>query len=129
MTRKTVVFLTCVLLSVVWYLAVGAFDRLIMSHNHQTFSQYCYSEYLPAGTVHNPEGFPSGPVGTYEFAPLGVECTFAMADGTITDTFNVRYYPMVLACIPGTATLIWGARIAWIHLHPRRRTAQNGSPT
>lgn len=127
MTRKMILFLTCVILSVAWYLAVGAFDRLIMSHDHQTFSQYCYSEHLPADTVHNPEGFPSAPGGTYEFVPLGVECTFVMVDGTIADSFYVRYYPMVLAVIPGTATLIWGARIAWIHLHPRR--AQVGSQT
>lgn len=127
MTRKMVVFLTCAILSAAWYLAVGTFDRLIMSHNHQTFSQYCYSEHLPSGTVHNPEGFPSAPVGTYEFAPLGVECTFVMADGTIANSFYVRYYPLVLACIPGTAALIWGARIAWIHRYIWRKIAQNGS--
>ncbi len=129
MTRKTVMFLACVIFSVAWYLAVGAFDRLIMSHNHQTFSQYCYSEHLPAGTMHNPEGFPSAPEGTYQFAPLGVDCTFVMADGTVDDTFYVRYYPMFLACIPGTATLMWGARIAWIHLHPRSKIPQNSSQT
>lgn len=109
MTRKPTIFLTGVILSVAWYLAVGVFDRIIMSHDHQTFSQYCYTEHLPAGTVHNPEGFPSAPGGTYEFAPLGVECTFAMADGTTTDSFYVRYYPLVLACLPAAATFAWGA--------------------
>ena len=127
MTRKTVMFLTCVILSVAWYVAVGGFDRLFISRVHQTISQYCYSEHLPAATVHNSEGFIFPPMGTYEFAPLGVECIFATPDGTTTDSFYVRYYPMVLGCIPGTVTLMWGARIAWIRLHPRR--AQVGSQT
>lgn len=126
MAQKPVLFLTCVVLSVAWYLAVGAFDRLFISRVHQTISQYCYTEHLPADTVLNPEGFIFPPMGTYDFAPLGVECVFATPDGTTTDSFSVRSYPMVLACIPGTATLMWGARIAWIPLHPRRKTPQIG---
>lgn len=124
-------FLTCVILSIVWYLGVGAFDRFLMSHDYQTFSAYCYKEHLPPGTVHNPEGYPSAPVGTYEFLPLGVECTFQMVGGTLANSFYVRYYPLVLACIPATAIVVWGASIignwdrrtsrdrACLHLAPR----------
>jgi len=99
--RKTPVFLwVFLLLSVLWYFAVGTIDSVLMSHKYSTFSNFCYRELLPAGTVHGPEGSPSFPGGAYSFDPLGVECAFGMRDGSVVKSFQVRYFPLAAAAIP-----------------------------
>lgn len=100
------VALIAAVLSLGWFLVVGFIDRGLLDRNGP-MSLICLNEYLPPGTVHNPEGWPSLPVAEYRFIPLALECTFRMTDGSTTESFHPRAAQSAIAGLPLLLTLIW----------------------
>lgn len=91
-----------------WFVLVGFLDRGLLNHNAGGISGLCLGEYLPAGTIHNPEGSPVPPRGEYAFLPLGIECTFTMTDGTHQQSIHPRLTQIILGALPAAAVLAWG---------------------
>jgi hypothetical protein len=105
--RKWRLFTIVVLLSLGWYLFFALLDRATVSQM-TTVSGICLNEYLPPGTIHSPEGHPFLPAGEYTFMPLGIDCTFTMADGSTQRSFHPRYGATLIAGVPILMSLLWG---------------------
>lgn len=103
-------FLLAAVLSIMWYGFVGLLDRGLMVHQLPSITFPCLNEYLPSGTIHNPEGQPVQPGAEYVFVPLGLQCTYTMTDGSITQSFHPRYVQTVIAGLPLVLTLALVAR-------------------
>ena len=104
--RKWRVVIVAVLFSLGWYLFFALLDRAIVSQMHPV-SILCLNDYLPLGSVHNPEGAPFLPAGEYTFVPLGVECVFTMTDGSIQRSFDPRYEETIIAGTPLLVSTLW----------------------
>ena len=119
MAAKWRVFFVVSVLAFGWYFFVGLFDQLLMNHTDIGASNVCLSRYLPPNTIHNPEGWPSMPLGSYRVVPLGIDCTFTMEDGSAVRSFHPRYYTTAWAALPLAPVLFCGAWMLASDLHRR----------
>jgi hypothetical protein len=105
--RKWRIVIVAVLFSLGWYLFFALLDRATVSHMRPV-SVLCLNDYLPPGTIHNPEGMPFPPAGECTYFPLGIECVFTMTDGSTQRLTAPRYEETIIAGTPLLVSTLWG---------------------
>jgi hypothetical protein len=114
MSRNIGIFLLAAILSGLWYISLGYADSAAITDQENSIVSVCLHN-RPEGSIHTPEGGSSPPRSEYTYFPLGLECEFAMTDGSTQISKFSKYGLTIGAALPMVSTVLWFSLIVARH--------------